>query len=94
MTPEEEIIEKRILELKPFYEQLFLFFVILLLFIILNIIFQVPTFQKYTITVLLTGWSISLILQELFIYKIFKPTLLGKRWEDMVRRSLNKRKTL
>jgi len=94
MTPEDEIIEKRIQELKPFYEQLFFFFVILLLFIILDVIFHVPALQKYTITVLLTGWSISLILQELYIYKILKSKLLGKRWEDMVRRSLNKKKII
>lgn len=87
----QEDIEIKIKRVKPFFEQLTLFFLLLIGFIILDTLLHTPPLAKYTITVLLTGWSISLIIQELYIYNIFKPIILGKRWDELARRSFKKK---
>ena len=84
-------INEKIKKIKPFFEQLTLFFIFLMCFIIIDVLNGTPPLAKYTITVLFTGWSISLIIQELYLYNIFKPILLGKTWEKLAKRSFKKK---
>jgi len=87
----QEEIENNIKKIKPFFEQLTLFFMFLIGFIIIDVLNGTPPVAKYTITVLFTGWSISLIIQELYLYNIFKPIILGKTWEKLARKSFKKK---
>jgi hypothetical protein len=86
-----DTIENKIEKIKPFFEQLTFFFLFLIVFIVLDILNGTPPIAKYTITVLFTGWSISLIIQELYLYNIFKPIILGKTWEKLAKRNLKKK---
>lgn len=88
---DEKTIEHKIKKIKPFFEQLTFFFLFLIVFIVLDTINGTPPIAKYTITVLFTGWSISLIIQELYLYNIFKPIILGKTWEKLAKRNLKKK---
>ncbi len=81
-----ESIDEKIERLRPFFEQVAFFFLLLLCFITYDLLTAVPSIPKYTITVLFTGWSISLIIQELYVYKVFRPVLLGKRWGKLAKR--------
>lgn len=86
------MLEQDIKKIKPFFEQLTWFFILLISFIIIDFLKVIPTITRYTIIVLLTGSSISLIIQELYLYNIFKPILLGKNWEKLAKRSKMKKK--
>ena len=85
-----EDIQEKIKRIKPFYEQLTFFFLFLFLFVLFTLIFQISTVIKYTMVVVFMAWSISLIIQELYTYKVFKPVLLGKRWDQFVSSKINK----
>jgi hypothetical protein len=47
---------------------------------------KINTTVRYTILVLFTGWAFSLLLQEAYIYNIFRPVLLNKRWEQFIKK--------
>lgn len=91
-TKESETLDEKIKRIRPFFEQLTFFFLFLILFIIYDTIIHTTPIIKYTITVFFMGWSISLIIQELYVYKVFKPVLLGKRWEVFARNSFKRRR--
>ncbi len=91
MANQEEQIEK-IKKVKPFFEQLTFFFLFLIIFISYDVYFTLSPITKYTLTVFFMGWSISLIIQELYVFDILKPVLLGKRWELFVRNSFKRKK--
>jgi hypothetical protein len=91
MVTQEEINEK-IKKIKPFFEQLTFFFLFLIMFISYDVYFVVSPMAKYTLTVFFMGWSISLIIQELYLYGILKPIILGKRWEIFVQNSFRRKK--
>lgn len=88
---DEKDYQEKIKKIKPFFEQLAFFFVFLIVFIIVDTLNGTPPIAKYTITVLFTGWAISLIIQELYLYNIFKPILLGKTWDKLAKRSFKKK---
>lgn len=91
MTNQEEKLEK-IKKIKPFFEQLSFFFLFLIIFISYDVYFSVSPIVKYTVTVFFMGWALSLIVQELYVYGILKPVLLGKRWEIYVQNSFKRKK--
>jgi hypothetical protein len=82
-----ETTDEKIKRIRPFFEQLTFFFLFLILFIIYDTTIHTIPIVKYTVTVFFMGWSISLIIQELYVYKVFKPIILGKRWETFVKNS-------
>lgn len=88
--PEE--LKEKIKKIKPFFEQLTFFFIFLILFISYDVYFSTPSIIKYTLTVFFMGWSLSLIIQEAYLYGIIKPFILGKRWEIFVEKSFRKKK--
>jgi len=93
-TKESETLDEKIKRIRPFFEQLTFFFLFLILFIIYDTIIHTTPIIKYTITVFFMGWSISLIIQELYLYGVLKPILLGKRWEIFVQNSFRRKKKI
>lgn len=79
-------IEEKIKKIKPFFEQLTFFFIALIWFIVVDCVFKINITIRYTILVLFTGWAFSLLLQEAYIYNIFRPVLLNKRWEQFIKK--------
>lgn len=79
-------LEEKIKKIKPFFEQVAIFFICLILFIAVDYLVVFNMLFRYTVLVLFTGWAFSLLLQEAYLYNIFRPVLLNKRWERLVRR--------
>lgn len=84
------MLDLKIKNIKPFFEQLTWFFFFLICFIIFDTLKGTTPIAKYTITVFFMGWSLSLIIQELYLFQILKPILLGKHWEKLARKNFKK----
>jgi hypothetical protein len=79
-------IEEKIKKIKPFFEQLTFFFIGLIWFIVVDSLVVLNTIFRYTVLVLFTGWAFSLLLQEAYIYNVFRPIILNKKWEKLVKK--------